>query len=41
MQADGEDYLPGFLIHGPVPYRLYDLPEDFDVDVFVAGWSEH
>jgi len=24
----------------PVPYRLYELPEDFDIDVFVASWSE-
>ena len=39
LLADGEDYLPGFLIRGPVPYRLYELPTDFDVDIFVASWS--
>ena len=39
LLAEGEDYLPSFLIRGPVPYRLYELPIDFDVDTFVASWS--
>ena len=39
LLAEREDYLPGFLIRGPVPYRLYELPTDFDVDTFVASWS--
>ena len=24
---------------GPVPYRLYELPTDFNVDTFVTSWS--
>ena len=39
LRADGEDYLPGFLIKDPVPYRIYDSPEDFDIDTFVATWN--
>ena len=41
MRNPVRDYGP-WLWHrdcGSVPYRLYELPTDFDVDTFVASWS--
>ena len=39
LQTEEENYLPGLQIKGPSKYRLYELPEDFGIDEFVAGWS--
>ena len=36
LRIEGGDWLPGFLIAGRVPYRIYDLPSDFDLDVFLS-----
>lgn len=39
LQTDTEQYMPGFLARGPSRYRFYDLPVDFGIDEFVAGWN--
>ena len=39
LQTEEENYLPGLQIKGPSKYRLYELPEDFGIDEFVAGWN--
>ncbi len=39
LQADEEQYIPGFLARSPSRYRFYDLPKDFDIDPFVASWE--
>ena len=39
LQADEPQYLPGFLAREPSRYRFYDLPTDFGLDQFVAGWD--
>ena len=39
LQVEGGDYLPGLLIPGRVPYRLYEMPEGYEVEDFVAGWE--
>ena len=39
LRVEGGDYLPSFLIQERVPYRIYDMPEDYDLDSFVRGWE--
>ena len=39
LQAQAEQYMPGFLQAGPTRYRFYDLPPDFGMDEFVASWN--
>ena len=40
LRIEGGDWLPGFLIAGRVPYRIYDLPSDFDLDVFLTDLAK-
>ena len=32
--------IPGFLIRDPSKYRLNELPEDYDLDKFIADWPK-
>ncbi len=37
LRSDEEQYVPGFQ-SGPMEYVFQDLPEDFDVEEFIASW---
>ena len=39
LKTDPPQWMPGFQIPGPTPYRLYDLPPGFGIDEFVASWG--
>ena len=38
LKVEGGDWMPGFLIAERVPYRIYVMPENYDMEDFVAGW---
>ncbi len=38
LKADEDQYMPGFQVTGPTPYRFYDLPKDFGIEQFVRSW---
>ena len=38
MQADGEQYVPGYQ-SGPMRYFFEDIPAELNVDDFVATWK--
>ena len=37
LQANTEQYVPGFQ-SGPMPYYFQEMPEDLDIDEFIATW---
>jgi len=39
LKTDTPQYMPGFQIPGPTPYRLYELPPGFGIDQFVESWG--
>ena len=39
LKVEGGDYQPSFQLRERIPYRVYEMPEGYDTDDFVAGWN--
>ena len=39
LKVEGGDYVPGFQLRERIPYRVYEMPEGYDLDSFVKGWN--